>query len=279
MPAAVVGSRGESLYYPGVSAPRSPPPTRSRVRCPGWRSRKSSCRRPGLGAVEHKPQFSLGGYVPVRGRAPSCRRWAVTCRPPTSSARGASFPQRRQLVNRAPQPARALRRYRRAQRQRPVGCAGALPADRLSSHPRYHDKSPAGITTTNGMVAPRPAAAHRVPINYYEHELTSLSFSTRLGNTQVSGDGGCRPWRPVNVLSPQGAPAARPRRPADAVVVHPHPRRPAVGQPDHAHRRNRPCAGRQRGRCTRRAGSDDFTYRAASAWQSKPARPISSVWS
>jgi len=273
---------GESLYYPGVSGAQSPADA-VKGSLPGVEVKEIILPVGQVSALWNvNPYFSLGGYVQYE--------WKGTELPPVGSYLSTSdiIGPGRDFLNVAiplgPMGTfnqRVL--YAGTDEPRDSGQWGVQVRYRpnfdweLSAfHIRYHDKSPAGITTSNGMVEVAPGLMLPLPteyrINYYEDiKLTGLSFSTRLGDTQVSGEWSYRDGAPVNVLSPQGAPqhTRGSGQQMQLSFIHILGDRPWASQTtltgEIVHVRADSVEDHPQ------SGSDDFTYRTASAWQSKTA--------
>lgn len=74
-------------------------------------------------------------------------------------------------------------------------------------HINYHDKNPWGLEYADYyLAAPSVMAPGSYKIGYFDNiKLTGASVSTRIGNTQVSGEVSYRDGAPVNVLGPGDA--------------------------------------------------------------------------
>jgi hypothetical protein len=273
---------GESLFYPGVSGAQSPADA-VKGSLPGVEVKEIFLPVGQVSALWNiNPQFSLGGYVQYE--------WKGTELPPVGSYLSTSdiIGPGRDFI-RAPIPLGPAGvfnhriNYAGTDEPRDSGQWGMQVRYRpnfdweLSAfHVRYHDKSPAGVTNYNGLVEVMPGFDLTLPteyrINYYEDiKLTGLSFSTRLGDTQVSGEWSYRDGAPVNVLSPQGTPQHTRGKGQQYQMsfVHLLGDRPWADQTsltgEIVHVRASSVSDHPQ------SGSDDFTFKTATAWQSKTA--------
>ncbi|SFU14039.1 DUF1302 domain-containing protein [Pseudomonas marincola] len=73
-------------------------------------------------------------------------------------------------------------------------------------HVRYHDRNPAGVTLGGyGLNPISPKLPTTYMVDYFEDiNLTGVSFSTLIGDTQVGGEWSYRDNAPINVMTPAG---------------------------------------------------------------------------
>jgi len=212
-----VESWGESTFYPGVSGAQTPADA-VKSALPGVETKEVFLP---LGQVSARwslsPRFSLGGYIQYE--------WKGTELPPVGSYLSTSDvvgPGREFVAFDLLGNPRQIR-YLRTAEPRNRGQWGAQMRFRPNSdlelslfHVRYHDKNPAGITQQlaaediSGLLGfPPGTVVQQIPqtyiINYYEDiKLTGISASTRIGDTQVSGEWSWRDGAPTNVLIAPG---------------------------------------------------------------------------
>jgi len=212
-----VESWGESTFYPGVSGAQTPADA-VKSALPGVETKEVFLP---LGQVSARwnisPRFSLGGYVQYE--------WKGTELPPVGSYLSTSdvVGPGREFVSFDLLGSTRQIRYLRTDEPKDSGQWGVQMRFRPNSdlelsafHVRYHDKNPAGVTQQfanediSGLVGlPPGSVVQLLPqtyiINYYENiKISGISASTRIGDTQVSGEWSWRDGAPTNVLTPAG---------------------------------------------------------------------------
>ena len=265
-----VVSWGESLIYPGVSGAQSPVDV-VKASLPGIEAKEVLLP---VGQVSGQwslnEQFSLGGYVQYE--------WSGNELAPAGSYMSTSDvtgPGRELLRAGAlsipyldTNEPRSSGQWGLQMRYRPTPDL-ELSLFRIN----YHDRNPAGIELLPGVANPRIPRGYVV--DYFEDiHLTGLSFSTKIGDTQVGGEWSYRDGAPVQVLTAAGPKPTKGRgQQMQLSFMRILGDRPWASQTtfmgEIAHIRVDDVDDLN--------GADDDTFKTASAWKSKTATAYSLV--
>ncbi|THG83124.1 DUF1302 domain-containing protein [Pseudomonas sp. A-1] len=134
----------------------------------------------------------------------------------------------------------------------------------------YHDRNPSGVS-----ISFPPAGPLGYEVNYFEDiHLTGLSFSTKIGDTQVGGEWSYRDGAPVNVLTAGGPQATKGKGQQMQLsfmrILGDRPwasQTTFMGEVVHVRVDDVDALN----------GADDYTFKTASAWKSKTATAYSLV--